>query len=254
LRSALVEAEVVALRDFEQGLFFEGCLPIEELARRGVDTLRFGPLKPVGLKAPDGSRPWAVVQLRQENLARTQLNLVGFQSRLTWPEQRRVLRLIPGLERAEFVRLGQVHRNTFVNAPQVLDVHYRTLARPALRLAGQIAGVEGYLESAATGLVVALHLFLERRDGRLGEPIPAAAALGALGRHLTRSDPQRFQPANINLGLFEPLERRCPRAQRRRAYAARAAVALRDWAARNGLLLEEPKSSPPPELPGAGVG
>ncbi|HVS15495.1 MAG TPA: methylenetetrahydrofolate--tRNA-(uracil(54)-C(5))-methyltransferase (FADH(2)-oxidizing) TrmFO, partial [Thermoanaerobaculia bacterium] len=208
---ALVEAEVIELRDFEEGLFFEGCLPIEELARRGVDTLRFGPMKPVGLEDRDGRRPWAVAQLRQENLARTHYNLVGFQSRMRWPEQRRVLRTIPGLERAVFVRYGQVHRNTFVNAPLHLDRLYRLKRRPSLRLAGQLTGVEGYLESAATGLLAALYLALERATGEPPEALPDTTTLGALARHLTESDPHRFQPANINYGLVAPLERPLPR-------------------------------------------
>ncbi|HEX6202701.1 MAG TPA: methylenetetrahydrofolate--tRNA-(uracil(54)-C(5))-methyltransferase (FADH(2)-oxidizing) TrmFO [Thermoanaerobaculia bacterium] len=234
---ALLEAEVLPLHDFEEGLFFEGCLPIEELARRGVDTLRYGPMKPVGLTAPDGRRPWAVVQLRREDLAKTQYNLVGFQSRMRWPEQKRVLRMIPGLERAEFVRLGQIHRNTFINSPTHLDAHYRVKARPDLRLAGQITGVEGYLESAATGLAIALYLALERR-GRQAEPLPPATALGSLARHLTESDPKRFQPANVNYGLFPELPGRVRRADRRAAYAERAHRELLAWAARHDLAVD----------------
>jgi methylenetetrahydrofolate--tRNA-(uracil-5-)-methyltransferase len=233
---AVVEAQVLPLHDFEAALFFEGCLPIEEMARRGVDTLRFGPMKPVGLRAPDGRRPWAVVQLRQEDLDRSQFNLVGFQSRMTWPEQQRVLRLLPGLERAVFARLGQVHRNTFVNAPAHLDALYRLKAAPRLRLAGQLTGVEGYLESAATGLAAALYLGLERA-GRAAEPLPPSTALGSLARHLTESDPRHFQPANVNYGLFAPLERELPRAERRAAHAERAHRDLAAWARRHGLEL-----------------
>src|SRR4051794_36938152 len=177
--AALNHAEVVAPHDFEKAVFFEGCLPIEEIARRGVDTLRYGPMKPVGLTAPDGRRPWAVVQLRQENLAKSQFNLVGFQSRMKWGEQQRVLKMIPGLESAHFVRFGQIHRNTFVNAPTHLDKHYRLRSKPGVRLAGQIRGVEGYLESAATGLATGLYISLER-GGRVPEPFPATTALGAL--------------------------------------------------------------------------
>ena len=237
-REALLGAEVLALREFETALFFEGCLPIEELARRGEDTLRFGPMKPVGLRPPDGGRPYAVVQLRQEDLARSQYSLVGFQSRLKWPDQRRVLRTIPGLEHVEFVRLGQVHRNTFVNAPVHLDRLYRVKVLPRLRLAGQITGVEGYLESAATGLAAALYLDLERRgEGRRGsvvEPLPTTTALGALARHLTESDPCRFQPANVNYGLFPALPRRLSRGDRRAGLAARAAADLGAWSAAHG--------------------
>ena len=231
---AVTEAEVLPLQEFEQALFFEGCLPIEEMARRGLDTLRFGPMKPVGLRAPDGRRPHAVVQLRQENLARTHLNLVGFQSRMRWDDQERVLRMIPGLQSATFVRLGQIHRNTFINSPIHLDAMYRVKNRPGLRLAGQITGVEGYLESAATGLVVALYLALERR-GATPTPLPAATAFGALARHLTESNPKRFQPTNINYGLFPDLPGRHRRRERRSAHAARASRELERWAAEQAL-------------------
>jgi methylenetetrahydrofolate--tRNA-(uracil-5-)-methyltransferase len=247
---ALVEAEVLAAHPFERGLFFEGCLPVEELARRGEDTLRYGPMKPVGLRLPDGRRPYAVVQLRQENLARSYYNLVGFQSRLRWSEQTRVLRMIPGLERASFVRLGQVHRNTFVNSPLHLDRWYRLRTEPRLRLAGQLTGVEGYLESAATGLACALYLVLERRTGCLPEPLPDTTALGALARHLTESDPTRFQPANIHYGLLLELAERVPRREKRAALAARAAQALRSWIdAQPALdLAPAPDRAPPAEV------
>jgi methylenetetrahydrofolate--tRNA-(uracil-5-)-methyltransferase len=230
---AVAEAEVVAPHEFEKAVFFEGCLPIEELARRGVDTLRYGPMKPVGLTAPDGRRPYAVVQLRQENLAKSQFNLVGFQSRMKWGEQERVLRRIPGLENARFVRFGQIHRNTFINAPIHLDKHYRVKAEPRVRLAGQITGVEGYLESAATGLAIGLYIALERQ-GRTPEPFPATTALGTLARHLTESDPRHFQPANINYGLFEELPERVRKGDRRAAYVERAHSELAAWAERNG--------------------
>src|SRR5215203_1171934 len=236
---AITEAEVVVPHDFEKAVFFEGCLPIEELARRGVDTLRYGPMKPVGLRTPDGRRPWAVVQLRQENLAKSQFNLVGFQSRMKWGEQERVLRMIPGLESARFVRFGQIHRNTFVNAPTHLDKHYRVKAAPRVRLAGQITGVEGYLESAATGLAIGLYLSLERA-GREPEPFPGTTALGALARHLTESDPRHFQPANINYGLFEELEGRIRKAERRAAYVERAHAELASWAELNGVPADLP--------------
>ncbi|MEM7582539.1 MAG: methylenetetrahydrofolate--tRNA-(uracil(54)-C(5))-methyltransferase (FADH(2)-oxidizing) TrmFO [Acidobacteriota bacterium] len=237
---AVVEAEVVPLRDFEGKLFFEGCLPIEEMARRGVDTLRFGPMKPVGLTCPDGTRPYAVVQLRQENLARSHYNMVGFQSRMTWGEQKRVLRMIPGLEKARFERLGQVHRNTFINAPTHLDKQYRLKTLPRLRLAGQITGVEGYLESAATGLAIAIYLGLERR-GQGIQPLPATTALGAMARHLTEAPAKNFQPANINYGLFEPLEVRLKKRERRKRYAERAGEELLRWMERHGF---EPAQSP----------
>ena len=232
--AALNRAEVVAPHDFEKAVFFEGCLPIEEIARRGVDTLRYGPMKPVGLTAPDGRRPWAVVQLRQENLAKSQFNLVGFQSRMKWGEQQRVLKMIPGLESAHFVRFGQIHRNTFINAPTHLDKHYRLRSKPRVRLAGQITGVEGYLESAATGLAIGIYISLER-EGRPPEPFPATTALGALARHLTESDPEHFQPANINYGLFEELPGRVRRKDKRPAFVERAQGALAAWAERNGV-------------------
>ena len=231
---AVSEAEVVAPHEFEKAIFFEGCLPIEELARRGLDTLRYGPMKPVGLTAPDGRRPWAVVQLRQENLAKSQLNMVGFQSRMKWGDQERVLRMIPGLENARFVRFGQIHRNTFINAPTHLDKLYRIRNAPHIRLAGQITGVEGYLESAATGLAIGLYLALERQ-GRTPEPFPATTALGALARHLTESDPKHFQPANINYGLFEELPGRLRKGDRRAAFAERARVDLEAWAERHQM-------------------
>jgi methylenetetrahydrofolate--tRNA-(uracil-5-)-methyltransferase len=236
--AAILGAEVLPLREFEAGLFFEGCLPIEEMARRGLDTLRFGPTKPVGLRDPHGRRPWAVVQLRQENLAKTQFNLVGFQSRMRWPEQERVFRMIPGLANAVFARLGQVHRNTFVNSPRHLDAAYRLKADPRIRLAGQITGVEGYLESAATGLVVALYLAHERAGNPTASLLPETTALGALARHLTASDPKHFQPANINYGLFPELEGRHRKDSRRAAYAERARADLTAWARRLGVPLD----------------
>ncbi len=231
---ALTAAEVLPLHEFEKELFFEGCLPIEEMARRGVDTLRFGPMKPVGLTRPDGSKAYAVVQLRQENLAKSELNLVGFQSRMKWPDQKRVLRLIPGLENARFSRMGQIHRNTFINSPIHLSRFFRLKQRPMVRLAGQITGVEGYLESAATGLIIALYLALERTGGS-PTPLPTTTALGALIRHLTESSPKNFQPANINYGLFPELEDRVAKSGRRQAHAERAHATLEEWAARHAL-------------------
>ncbi len=232
---AVSEAEVVVPHEFETAIFFEGCLPLEEMARRGEDTLRYGPMKPVGLHAPDGRRPYAVVQLRQENLAKSQFNLVGFQSRMKWGEQQRVLRMIPGLENARFERFGQIHRNTFVNAPVHLDRLYRVKSAPRVRLAGQITGVEGYLESAATGLAIGLYLALERAGGREPEPLPPTTALGALARHLTESDPRHFQPANINYGLFPELPERFRKSDRKAAYVERARADLAAWAERHGL-------------------
>ena len=246
---AITEADVLPLHDFERALFFEGCLPIEELARRGVDTLRYGPMKPVGLQTPDGRRPHAVVQLRQENLARSHLNMVGFQSRMRWGDQERVLRLIPGLESAEFVRLGQIHRNTFINSPMHLDDRYRLRTRPAVRIAGQLTGVEGYLESAATGLIIALYMTLERSAAGPDEiaALPWTTALGALARHLTESSPDNFQPTNINYGLFPELPGRLRRRERRPAYTRRAWDDLERWASRHRLELRAPEGALPVE-------
>jgi methylenetetrahydrofolate--tRNA-(uracil-5-)-methyltransferase len=239
----LLEAELAPLHDFEKHLFFEGCLPIEELAGRGVDTLRFGPMKPVGLRDTDGQRPYAVVQLRQESLTRNHFNLVGFQTRMKWPEQKRIFRRLPGFARAEFVRLGQVHRNTFINAPRQLDPLYRLRSQPRIRLAGQITGVEGYLESAATGLATALYLSLQRHAQPL-EALPATTALGALSRHLTESAAKHFQPANINYGLFPNLAKPVPKRQRRQAYAERAWQDLTDWAHQHRVELQEIPCAP----------
>lgn len=237
----LTEAEVVVPHAFEKTQFFEGCLPIEELARRGVDTPRFGPMKPVGLTAPDGTQPYAVIQLRQENLAKSHYNLVGFQSRLKWGEQKRVFRTIPGFENAEFQRMGQIHRNTFINAPTHLDKQYRLKAHPRVRLAGQITGVEGYLESAATGLAIALYLTQERA-GQEAADFPATTALGALARHLTESKAKHFQPANINYGLFEDLPGRIRKRERRGHYAVRARKSLLEWMQAQGFEDETPVS------------
>ncbi len=236
---AVLRAETAELHNFEAKLFFEGCLPLEEIARRGVQTLCFGPMKPVGLEPPDDvwdseSKPYAVVQLRREDVARTQFNLVGFQTRIKWGDQKRVLRMIPGLESAEFVRMGQVHRNTYINAPRHLGPRYALQAQPQIRFAGQITGVEGYLESSATGLAVGLYLAAELAGTRL-PLIPDETALGALARHLTLSSPQRYQPSNINFGLFPALNQRLRKRDRRPAYAARARQHLAQWAATNGL-------------------
>ncbi len=229
--TALVAAEVVPLRDFEQHLFFEGCLPLEEMARRGPDTLRHGPLKPIGLRTPEGKRPWAIVQLRPETLARTHFNLVGFQTRLRHGEQLRVFRMLPGFERAEFSRLGQVHRNTYFNSPRLLGSDLSLQKDPRIFLAGQITGVEGYLESAACGLLVALTLAARRRGETLELP-PPTTALGALAQHLLGADSRNFQPANVHFGLFEPIAARVPRSERRVAFAARATRDFESWRVR----------------------
>jgi methylenetetrahydrofolate--tRNA-(uracil-5-)-methyltransferase len=218
---ALLEAEAAESKEWEKldyfpphapsagawgPRYFEGCLPIEVLARRGRDTLRFGPMKPVGLRDPrTGKTPWAVVQLRKENLRADSYNLVGFQNHLKFGEQARVLRLIPGLENARFLRYGQIHRNTYIQAPLLLDETLRLKKEPRLLFAGQLCGVEGYTESIATGLLAGIYAAALAR-GEEPVPAPRATALGALVHYITHADPKVFQPANITFDLLEPLE------------------------------------------------
>src|SRR5690349_14007293 len=204
---ALIAGEKTEFKEWERSTpYFEGCLPIEVMASRGIDTLRWGPMKPVGLTDPrSGRRPHAVVQLRQDNRLGTLYNIVGFQTKLRHGEQRRIFRLIPGLERAEFARLGGLHRNTFINSPRLLDPSLRLKQRPHLRFAGQITGVEGYVESAAIGLLAGLFAGHERLGQALDAP-PPTTALGALASHITGSaDAKTFQPMNVNFGLFPEL-------------------------------------------------
>lgn len=203
---ALVTAESVQKKEWEKLTYFEGCLPIEELARRGRDTPRFGPMKPVGLRDPrTGKTPWAVVQLRCENLRADSYNLVGFQNHLKFSEQARVLRLIPGLENAKFLRYGQIHRNTYINAPRLLTETLQLRDHSRILFAGQISGVEGYTESIATGMLAGLYVAQLAR-GEQPEPIPRATGLGSLVHYITHADPARFQPANITFDLLQPLE------------------------------------------------
>lgn len=204
----LVNAERTEIKNFEKAVFFEGCMPVEEMASRGIDTLRFGPLKPVGLKHPvTGETPHAVIQLRQDNFAATLYNMVGFQTHLKWPEQKRVFQLIPGLERAEFVRYGVMHRNTYINSPRVLQATLEVSNHPGLFFAGQITGVEGYVESAASGLVAGINAARKVRQ-QLPVEFPLDTAHGALCRYITHASPDGFQPMNINFGLLPPLEYR----------------------------------------------
>lgn len=205
LRQALVEAEGHPREDFEPTSFFEGCLPVEELARRGEETLRYGPLKPVGLPDPrDGRTPYAVVQLRQDNREGTIFNLVGFQTSLRFPEQRRVFRMIPGLEGAEFVRYGVMHRNTYLRSPGIMAPTMATLRRPDLFFAGQMTGVEGYLESTATGLVAGINV-VRVAGGEEPLTFPPTTMIGALCRYVSSTDPEHFQPMNANFGLLPPV-------------------------------------------------
>ena len=228
--AALTTAELAELHDFDRTPFFEGCLPIEVMAHRGVDTLRFGPMKPVGLTDPaTGRRPYAVVQLRQDNLAADHFSLVGFQTQLKWPEQRRVLRLIPGLEQAEFVRLGMIHRNTYINAPSVLAPTWQARGRPGLFIAGQVSGVEGYVESAASGLLAGINA-AALACGEEPRVPPRTTALGALAHYVSHAEPSHYQPTNIAFGLL-PAVAGAPRGRqaRRQAVAQRALADLAAW-------------------------
>ncbi|WP_027414586.1 FADH(2)-oxidizing methylenetetrahydrofolate--tRNA-(uracil(54)-C(5))-methyltransferase TrmFO [Aneurinibacillus terranovensis] len=205
---ALTTAEEVALKEFEKEVFFEGCMPIEVMAKRGKQTMLFGPMKPVGLTDPrTGKQPFAVVQLRQDNSAGTLYNIVGFQTHLKWPEQKRVFQMIPGLENAEIIRYGVIHRNTFINSPRLLTPTYQYKGREDLLFAGQMTGVEGYVESAASGLIAGVNA------GRLArglDPIvfPKETAMGSMAHYITTANPDNFQPMNANFGLFPPLEKK----------------------------------------------
>lgn len=237
--AALVEAERVVLRDFERRELFQACQPAEEVARTGLDALRFGALKPVGITDPrTGRRPWAVVQLRAENRQSTAYNLVGFQTNLTFPEQRRVFRMIPGLEQADFFRYGVMHRNTFVDAPRCLDATLAVRRDPRVRLAGQITGTEGYVEAMATGLFCALATFASLSGAEL-EPLPRTTALGSLLAYATDPATQDYQPSHVNFGLVPPVDpasfgkRKLGKQERYQAYADRARDDLAGWVDRN---------------------
>jgi len=227
---ALLAAESVEARDWEKLNYFESCLPLEEMARRGRETLRFGPMKPVGLRDPrTGRPPYAVVQLRQENLRADSYNLVGFQNHLKFGEQARVLRLIPGLENARFLRYGQIHRNTYINGPLLLRETLQMKAHPRVLFAGQICGVEGYVESMATGLMAGLHA-AELAAGSEAVAPPRASALGSLVHYITHADAKNFQPANITFDLLPALETRIrERAERHRRQCEVALRELDGW-------------------------
>ena len=227
---AIVTAEKAEVHDFDNTTFFEGCLPIEVMAHRGVDTLRFGPMKPAGLRDPrTGHRPYAVVQLRQDNLAGDHYSLVGFQTQLKWGEQARVLRMIPGLEAAEFVRFGMIHRNTYINGPTVLTDTWQTRARAGLFFAGQVSGVEGYVESAASGLIAGRNA-AALAMGRTPMAAPRTTAIGALGYYVSHADPAHYQPTNITFGIMPSLDAP-PKARHDRALATseRALADLAGW-------------------------
>jgi methylenetetrahydrofolate--tRNA-(uracil-5-)-methyltransferase len=229
--SALITAESATVHDFDREKFFEGCLPIEVMAHRGEDTLRFGPMKPVGLVDPrTGRQPYAAVQLRQDNLAGDHYSLVGFQTQLKWGEQARVLRMIPGLEQAEFVRFGMVHRNTYINGPTVLQATWQTRVNSALFFAGQISGVEGYVESAASGLIAGRNAAAVLRGEQPRIP-PRTTAIGALAFYVSHANPQNYQPTNITFGIMEPLSTAIrDTVKRKLAVSERALNDLAQWA------------------------
>ena len=229
---ALVAAQSVEEKDWEKLNYFEGCLPIEEIARRGRDTLRFGPMKPVGLIDPrTGKMPYAVVQLRQENLRADSYNLVGFQNHLKFGEQARVLRLIPGLENARFLRYGQIHRNTYINAPTLLCETLQMKHHPRVLFAGQICGVEGYVESIATGLISGMHASALTSGSEIS-PAPRSSAFGSLVHYVTHANAKNFQPANITFDLLPPLEKKIrDRKERHRAQCELALREFEDWLA-----------------------
>ncbi len=227
----LNRGEKVQARDFEKAVHFEGCMPVEELAARGLETLRFGPMKPVGLINPHtGHEAHAVIQLRAENRAKTMYNLVGFQTKLTWPEQRRIFRMIPGLEAAGFVRLGSMHRNTFINSPCLLLPTQQLRNDLRIFFAGQITGVEGYVESAASGLLAGIAAANLIQGKSMPVP-PPDTALGALMQHITNADVKHFQPMNVNYGLFPDLPGRIKKIQKRQLLAERALASLDAWKA-----------------------
>ena len=225
----LAGAQKVPLKSFEEQKYFEGCLPVEVMLERGPDTLRFGPMKPVGLIDPrTGREAYAVVQLRMENREGTQYNMVGFQTKLTYAEQKRIFRMIPGMEQAEFTRLGSIHRNTFICGPELLLPSLQLKKRPDILLAGQISGVEGYVESTAMGLLAGLN-GARIIAGKKPVVPPPKTALGALITHFTATDPGKFQPSNINFGLFPKLQQKTPKRFRGEKYAERALAALEQW-------------------------
>jgi methylenetetrahydrofolate--tRNA-(uracil-5-)-methyltransferase len=239
----LLDGEKTEFREWEKDTpYFEGCMPIEVMAERGVDTLRYGPMKPVGLDDPKTGRwPYAVVQLRQDNKLGTLWNMVGFQTKLKYAEQVRLFRTIPGLEKAEFARLGGLHRNTFLNSPQLLDRTLRLRKAPHIRFAGQITGCEGYVESAAIGLLAGRFAAAEILGTELAPP-PSETALGALLGHITGgAETESYQPMNVNFGLFPPVEGKARKANRKRLYTLRAEQALDTWLGREPTAPEKQK-------------
>ncbi len=239
---AFVNGERVGAKPHEKMIYFEGCLPAEVMAERGVDTLRFGPMKPVGLVDPrTGEQPYAVIQLRQDNYAKSLWNLVGFQTQLKWGDQKRIFRMLPGMENARFVRYGMIHRNTFVNSPKHLESTFSFTKCPRVFLAGQITGVEGYVESAASGLMAAVHMarFL---DGKNPLPFPPETAMGSLAHYVSFSGHASFQPTNINFGIMPGMKvRRMKRREKRKLYVRRAWKEMETYARSVGEPIEVPQ-------------
>ena len=238
---AIIEAEKVKPKPHEKMIYFEGCLPIEVMAARGVDTLRFGPMKPVGLTDPrTGVQPYAVIQLRQDNFAKSLWNMVGFQTQMKWGDQKRIFCQIPGLEKARFIRYGMIHRNTFVDSPKHLQNTFQFRKRQDLFLAGQISGVEGYVESAASGLMVGIHMARLLADQTL-VPFPPETAMGSLAHYVSFPGHNKFQPTNINFGIIAPLEqtRRLKKRERRQLLVQRAVSRMKDFACELGEPLIE---------------
>ncbi len=225
-QQALATAETAEVHGFENKKVFEGCMPIEVMAQRGEDTMRFGPMKPVGLPDPrTGKDPYAVVQLRQDNAEGTMYNIVGFQTHLKWGEQRRVFGMIPGLEKAEFIRYGVMHRNTYIDSPDLLTAAMESRTRPGLFFAGQMTGVEGYVESAASGIAAAYGA-AARVNGEEPVPFPRETAIGSLTHYISHYEGKNFQPMNVNFGLMPPLEKRVPKKEKNEKIARRALAAL----------------------------
>ena len=230
---ALINAKVVKPKDFEEK-FFEGCMPFEEMARRGRQTLLFGPMKPVGLTAPDGTRPYAVVQLRQDNVQASLYNIVGFQTHLTWPEQKRIIQMIPGLENANFVRYGVMHRNSFICSPKHLLNTYQLKTYPDIFMAGQITGVEGYVESAQSGMAAGINM-ARMLEGKEMLVFPNETVMGSLANYITNASKENFQPMKANFGILPDFSIRIKKKERKAAYATRALDTMKKFVNENEL-------------------
>ena len=230
---ALINAEVVKPKEFEEK-FFEGCMPFEEMARRGKQTLLFGPMKPVGLNTPEGKRPFAVVQLRQDNVQASLYNIVGFQTHLTWPEQKRIIHMIPGLENASFVRYGVMHRNSFICSPKHLLNTYQLKLVNNIFMAGQITGVEGYVESAQSGIVAGINM-ARLLEGKEPLAFPKETVMGALANYITNASKDDFQPMKANFGILPDFPTRIKKKERKEAYATRAINTMKEFVVENGL-------------------